>query len=53
MLITRRRLQFMQTIQYLYESENKPVHYVQVAESMGISKWSAYEMLKRLKGKGS
>jgi len=50
--ITRRRLDFLKIIKQEYESTGLPVHYVRVAELMGISKWSAYEMLKTLEKEG-
>ncbi len=52
MAITRRRLDFLKTIKQIYESTNLPVHYVRVAQALGISKWSAYEMLKNLEKEG-
>lgn len=52
MAITRRRMDFLRTIKQLYESTNLPVHYVRVAQLLGISKWSAYEMLKTLEKEG-
>lgn len=51
-MITARRLEFLRTIKEIYESSSLPVHYVKVAEKMGISKWSAYEMLKSLERDG-
>jgi Mn-dependent DtxR family transcriptional regulator len=50
--ITRRRMDFLRIIKQLYESTNLPVHYVRVAQLLGISKWSAYEMLKNLEKEG-
>lgn len=52
MAITRRRLDFLKTIKQIYESTSLPVHYVRVAQALGISKWSAYEMLKTLEQEG-
>jgi len=52
MRITRRRLDFLQKIKHLYEATNLPVHYARVAELLGVSKWSAYEMLKTLEREG-
>jgi len=46
--ITKRRLDFLRIIKQLYESTGLPVHYARVAERLGVSKWSAYEMLKNL-----
>lgn len=52
MRITRRRMDFLQKIKQLYEATNLPVHYAQVGELLGVSKWSAYEMLKTLEKEG-
>lgn len=52
MALTRRKIEFLKTIKQLYESSRLPVHYVQVAQFLGISKWSAYEMLKKLEKDG-
>ncbi|MEN6327183.1 MAG: hypothetical protein ABFD18_13400 [Syntrophomonas sp.] len=52
MAITRRRMDFLRTIKQLYEATNLPVHYIRVAQLLGISKWSAYEMLKTLEKEG-
>ncbi|HWP98823.1 MAG TPA: hypothetical protein VN426_18425 [Syntrophomonadaceae bacterium] len=52
MAMTRRRMDFLRIIKQLYESTNLPVHYVRVAQLLGISKWSAYEMLKTLEKEG-
>lgn len=52
MTLTRRRLDFLRIIKQVYESTNLPVHYARVAELLGVSKWSAYEMLKTLEKEG-
>jgi len=52
MAITKRRLDFMRVIKQLYEATGLPVHYARVAEVLGVSKWSAYEMLKNLEIEG-
>lgn len=52
MAITNRRLDFMKMIKQLYEATGLPVHYARVAEALGVSKWSAYEMLKNLEKEG-
>ncbi|HBT20574.1 MAG TPA: hypothetical protein DEA47_04330 [Peptococcaceae bacterium] len=52
MAVTRRQVDFLKTIKQVYEDTNLPVHYTRVAEMLGISKWSAYEMLKTLERKG-
>ncbi|ACA60222.1 LexA family transcriptional regulator [Candidatus Desulforudis audaxviator] len=52
MRITRRRIDFLQKVKQLYETTNLPVHYTRMAELLGVSKWSAYEMLKTLEKEG-
>ncbi len=52
MRITRRRMDFLQKIKQLYDATKLPVHYARLAEPLGISKWSAYEMLKTLEKEG-
>ncbi len=52
MHITRRRLEFLTEIKKLYEATLLPVHYERVAALLGVSKWSSYEMLKKLEKQG-
>lgn len=52
MNLTSRRLDFIKAVKELYDHTQLPVHYVRVAEILGISKWSAYEMLKSLEKDG-
>jgi len=52
MAVTRRQMDFLRIIKQVYEATSLPVHYARVAELLGISKWSAYEMLKTLEQKG-
>lgn len=52
MRITRRRMDFLRKVKQLYETTNIPVHYARVAELLGVSRWSAYEMLKKLEKGG-
>jgi len=52
MRITRRRKEFLQKIKQLYDAAKLPVHYARVAELLGVSKWSAYEMLRTLEKEG-
>lgn len=52
MTLTQRRKEFLIKIKQLYEKNNAPVHYITVAKKLGVSKWSAYEMLKELEKKG-
>ncbi|WP_242824990.1 hypothetical protein [Dehalobacter sp. DCA] len=48
MNLTERRKQFLQQIIRLYEKSGLPVHYETLANLLGVSKWTAYDMLKEL-----
>jgi len=48
MALTQRRKEFLLKIIKLYEATNYPVHYVTVAQNLGVSKWTAYDMLREL-----
>jgi len=48
MKLTERRKQFLQQIMRLYEKSGLPVHYETLANLLGVSKWTAYDMLKEL-----
>ncbi|MBC7320946.1 hypothetical protein H5T89_09900 [bacterium] len=50
--ITERRIEFIRALDELYRKYNKPVHYSQVAEKLGVSKWTAYDLLTALKDEG-
>ena len=52
MIMTKRRMEFLRAVKYLYEEEGQPVHYIRVAERMNVSKWSAYDMLRALEKEG-
>jgi len=52
MNLTERRKQFLQQIMSLYEKSGLPVHYVTVANLLGVSKWTAYDMFKELEKSG-
>lgn len=52
MALTGRRKQFLDTVCRLYEQTGEPVHYVTLAEQMGVSRWTAYDMLKELERAG-
>jgi len=52
MAITRRRQEFLQSIKLIYEQTKSPVHYTTIAQKLGISVWSAYDMLKELEKEG-
>ncbi|MGC7847546.1 helix-turn-helix domain-containing protein [Desulforudis sp. 1088] len=50
--LTRRRTEFLAKILRLFEAMGEPVHYTAVAEALGVSKWTAYDMLKALEEDG-
>lgn len=52
MSLTNRRKQFLQKLIELYEKSELPVHYETLAKSIGVSKWTAYDMLKQLEKMG-
>ena len=50
--LTKRRREFLDKIWQQYQSTNLPVHYLDVAEAIGVSKWTAYDVLKSLESQG-
>ena len=52
MEITQRQKEFLDKLLDLYNMAGQPVHYTTIAEKLGISKWSAYDMMKLLEKKG-
>jgi DNA-binding MarR family transcriptional regulator len=52
MILTGRRKQFLQKLIDLYKKTNVPVHYKTLAKALGVSKWTAYDMLKELEKLG-
>ncbi|EKN65479.1 transscriptional regulator [Neobacillus bataviensis LMG 21833] len=50
--LTKRRREFLDQIYRQYQSTNLPVHYSDVAEAIGVSKWTAYDVLKTLESQG-
>ncbi|MEA2086561.1 MAG: hypothetical protein U9O91_00470 [Candidatus Caldatribacteriota bacterium] len=52
MRITKRQKEFLQSLIDLYQDKGSPVHYSEVAQKMGVSKWTAYDMLKLLQKEG-
>lgn len=52
MHITPRQREFLSKVVDLYQLAGKPIHYTSIAENLGISKWSAYDMMKLLEEKG-
>jgi len=50
--LTRRQKQFLNQFLDVYQEMNKPIHYVKLAKRLGISKITAYEMLRLLEKRG-
>jgi len=50
--LTERRKQFLQGLMDLYHRTQLPVHYEALAKLIGVSKWTAYDMLKQLEKQG-
>ena len=48
MILTSRRKQFLEQLMDLYERSSLPVHYEALAKTIGVSKWTAYDMVKQL-----
>lgn len=48
MKITKRQNEFLKTLIDLYKQKGSSVHYSEVARKMGVSKWTAYDMLQLL-----
>jgi hypothetical protein len=49
---TKRQLQYLTTVVSLCEETGGPVHYTEVAERMGVSKWTAHDVLTVLSRAG-
>lgn len=50
--LTERRKQFLEKLVDLFRRTNLPVHYESVARALGVSKWTAYDMLIALEQLG-
>lgn len=50
--LTGRRKQFLQKLTELYNKTKLPVHYATLAKALGVSKWTAYDMLNALEKQG-
>jgi transposase len=50
--LTPRQRAFLDKLRDLYRERRKPVHYSAVAQRLGVSKFSAYDMLRVLEQKG-
>ena len=52
MKITKRQKEFLKILIDLYQEKASPIHYSEVARKMGVSKWTAYDMLQLLYKEG-
>jgi len=52
MRITTRQKEFLDVLIDLYKQKASPIHYSEVAQKMGVSKWTAYDMLQLLRREG-
>ena len=52
MRITKRQKEFLHSVIDLYQQKDTPIHYSEVAQEMGVSKWTAYDMLQLLHKEG-
>lgn len=52
MKLTRRQATFIRNLLDLYRETHEPVHYSVLAERLGVSRFTAYDMLRLLEAKG-
>jgi DNA-binding MarR family transcriptional regulator len=52
MKLTPRQQAFLDKLRDLYAEAQRPIHYSVVAQKLGVNRFSAYDMLKRLEEKG-
>ncbi|MDQ0859090.1 LexA family transcriptional regulator [Bacillus sp. V2I10] len=52
MSITKRRKQFLEEIVKIYQDTLLPVHYETIANAIGVSKWTAYDVMQVLEKEG-
>jgi energy-coupling factor transport system substrate-specific component len=45
---TGRRIEFLKALSAIAAESGAPVHYGEVADRMGVSKWTAYDMMRQL-----
>jgi len=50
--LTERRKQFLQGVLDMYQRTQLPVHYETLAKRLGVSKWTAYDVLRALEEQG-
>ncbi|MCS7287011.1 MAG: hypothetical protein RMK30_08560 [Anaerolineae bacterium] len=51
-MLTKRRQEFLKAVVELHSTTGEPVHYTKVAEVLGVSPWTAYDILTFLAEKG-
>ncbi len=52
MKVTARQAEFLQRLVDLWRERQAPVHYTELAEALGVNRYSAYDMLRVLEDKG-
>ncbi len=52
MALTQRQMEFLKKIVEIYRSTNLPMHYATIGKELGVSKWTAYDIMKRLEREG-
>lgn len=52
MVLSKRRLQFLDELVGMYQRQRLPIHYEALANAVGVSKWTAYDMLKAIEKSG-
>lgn len=50
--LTERRKQFLRSVLDMYRRTQLPVHYETLAQRLGVSKWTAYDVLRALEEQG-
>ncbi|MDN9012714.1 Lrp/AsnC family transcriptional regulator [Brevibacillus laterosporus] len=50
--MSKRRIQFLDQLVGIYQKQSLPVHYEALAKAVGVSKWTAYDMLKEIEKSG-
>lgn len=53
MQLTSRQTEFLGALVDIYREQDKPVHYVDLATRLGVSKWTAYDMMTVLEKRGA
>jgi len=52
MYLTARQREFLSELIDIYREKSRSVHYVDLASALGVSKWTAYDMMTLLERKG-